>query len=135
MNIEFNRNEDSLKQLTYQLAQKLNKVYLGGGTKKIEAQHQKGKLTARERIAYLIDKDSDFLEIAAFAGEGMYQDEGGCPSGGVVTGIGYVSGRQCMIVANDATVKAGAWFLLQLKKSPCPGNFYGESSSYYLPGR
>jgi acetyl-CoA carboxylase carboxyltransferase component len=143
MNIEFNRNEDSLKQLTYQLAQKLNKVYLGGGNKKIEAQHQKGKLTARERIAYLIDKDSDFLEIAAFAGEGMYQDEGGCPSGGVVTGIGYVSGRQCMIVANDATVKAGAWFPITAKKNlraqeismenRLPIIYLVDSAGVYLP--
>jgi 3-methylcrotonyl-CoA carboxylase beta subunit len=90
---------------------------LGGGEKKIEAQHQKGKLTARERIDYLIDKDSEFLEVGLFVGDGMYQDLGGCPSGGVVTGLGFVKGRQCVLVANDATVKAGAWFPITAKKN------------------
>lgn len=90
---------------------------LGGGEKKIEEQHQKGKLTARERIEYLTDKGSPFLEIGLFAGDGMYAEQGGCPSGGVVAGIGYVSGRQCMVVANDATVKAGAWFPITAKKN------------------
>lgn len=90
---------------------------LGGGEKKIEDQHQKGKLTARERIEYLIDKNSSFLEIGLFVGDGMYKEQGGCPSGGVVTGIGYVKGRQCVIVANDATVKAGAWFPITAKKN------------------
>ncbi len=117
MDIEFNKNEDSLKQLVYKLAEKEKKVKLGGGEKKIAKQHEKGKLTARERIDYLTDEDSEFLEIGLFAGEGMYQDVGGCPSGGVVTGIGYVQGRQCMIVANDATVKAGAWFPITAKKN------------------
>jgi len=117
MNLEFNKNEDANKQITFHLKQKLAKVKLGGGEKKIEEQHKKGKLTARERIDYLIDKGSNFLEIGAFAGDGMYADVGGCPSGGVVTGIGYVSGRQCVIVANDATVKAGAWFPITAKKN------------------
>ncbi|WP_066833739.1 acyl-CoA carboxylase subunit beta [Rufibacter ruber] len=117
MDIEFNKNEDALKQLSFQLSAKLKKVAQGGGEKAIAKQHEKGKLTARERIQYLIDEDSEFLEIAAFAGEGMYQEYGGCPSGGVVTGIGYVKGRQCMIVANDATVKAGAWFPITAKKN------------------
>lgn len=117
MNIEFNKNEDSLKQLTYQLKGKLTKVHLGGGEKKMEEQHAKGKLTARERIKKLIDQGSRFLEVGAFAGEDMYKEYGGCPSGGVVTGIGYVHGRQCMIVANDATVKAGAWFPITAKKN------------------
>jgi acetyl-CoA carboxylase carboxyltransferase component len=117
MNIEFNKNEDSLKQLCTQLQAKLKKVYMGGGEKKIEEQHDKGKLTARERIDKLIDKDSRFLEIGAFAGDGMYGEYGGCPSAGVITGIGYVSGRQCVIVANDATVKAGAWFPITAKKN------------------
>jgi 3-methylcrotonyl-CoA carboxylase beta subunit len=117
MNIEFNKNEDSLKQLSFQLKAKLQKVYLGGGEKKIEEQHKKGKLTARERIDKLIDKNSRFLEFGAFAGEGMYQEVGGCPSAGVITGIGYVSSRQCVIVANDATVKAGAWFPITAKKN------------------
>jgi 3-methylcrotonyl-CoA carboxylase beta subunit len=117
MNLEFNKNDDQFKQLLYQLHTKEKKTRLGGGEKKIEEQHQKGKLTARERIEYLIDKNSNFLDIGLFAGEGMYKDVGGCPSGGVVTGIGYVHGRQCMIVANDATVKAGAWFPITAKKN------------------
>jgi acetyl-CoA carboxylase carboxyltransferase component len=117
MDIEFNKNEDALKQLCFQLRTKHGKVSLGGGEKAIAKQHEKGKLTARERIQYLIDDDSEFLEIAAFAGEGMYQEYGGCPGGGVVAGIGYVKGRQCMVVANDATVKAGAWFPITAKKN------------------
>lgn len=117
MNIEFNKNDDQMRQLIFQLNNRLKKVKLGGGEKKIESQHKKGKLTARERIDYLIDDPKDFLEVGAFAGEGMYADEGGCPSGGVVTGIGRVSGRQCVIVANDATVKAGAWFPITAKKN------------------
>src|SRR6478609_8828045 len=115
--LEFNKNEDQLKQLVFKLHTKEKKTKLGGGEKKIEDQHQKGKLTARERIAYLTDKDSTFLEIGLFAGDGMYAEQGGCPSGGVVTGIGYVKGRQCVIVANDATVKAGAWFPITAKKN------------------
>ncbi|KYG85043.1 methylcrotonoyl-CoA carboxylase [Roseivirga seohaensis] len=117
MDIEFNKNDDTMRQLVYRLDEKLKKVKLGGGEKKIESQHKKGKLTARERIEYLIDDGSDFLEVAALAGDGMYADVGGCPSGGVVTGIGQVSGRDCMIVANDATVKAGAWFPITAKKN------------------
>ncbi len=117
MNLEFNKNEDQLKQLCFQLKSKAKKTMLGGGEKKIEDQHQKGKLTARERIEYLTDKDSSFLEIGLFVGEGMYKDQGGCPSGGVITGIGFVKGRQCVIVANDATVKAGAWFPITAKKN------------------
>lgn len=115
--LEFNKNEDLIKQLLYQLERNAKKTRLGGGEKKIDEQHQKGKLTARERISYLTDKDSYFLEIGLFAGDGMYSEQGGCPSGGVVTGIGYVSGRQCVIVANDATVKAGAWFPITAKKN------------------
>ena len=117
MDLEFNKNEDLFKQLCTKLSHREKITKLGGGEKKIESQHKKGKLTARERIDYLTDKDSDFLEIGLFAGDGMYKEEGGCPSGGVVTGIGYVMGRQCMIVANDATVKAGAWFPITAKKN------------------
>jgi 3-methylcrotonyl-CoA carboxylase beta subunit len=117
MDLEFNKNEDQLKQLCFQLKSKAQKTRLGGGEKKIEDQHQKGKLTARERIDYLIDKNSPFLEIGLFVGDGMYKEQGGCPSGGVVTGIGYVKSRQCVIVANDATVKAGAWFPITAKKN------------------
>jgi acetyl-CoA carboxylase carboxyltransferase component len=117
MELEFNKNEDQLRQLCSQLKAKAKKTRLGGGEKKIEDQHQKGKLTARERIECLTDKNAPFLEIGLFVGEGMYADQGGCPSGGVVTGIGFVKGRQCVIVANDATVKAGAWFPITAKKN------------------
>ncbi|MFT2008890.1 acyl-CoA carboxylase subunit beta [Pontibacter sp. 13R65] len=117
MDIEFNKNEDALKQLVYQLQTKLKKVYLGGGEKRIQKEHEKGKMTARERLEYLLDDGANFLEIGAFAGDGMYQEVGGCPSGGVVTGIGYIKGRQCVVVANDATVKAGAWFPITAKKN------------------
>ncbi|MFZ5971321.1 MAG: acyl-CoA carboxylase subunit beta [Bacteroidota bacterium] len=117
MDLEFNKNEDQFKLLCSQLKAKAKKVKLGGGEKKIEEQHQKGKLTARERIEYLTDKGTAFLEIGLFTGDGMYAEQGGCPSGGVVTGIGYIKGRQCVIVANDATVKAGAWFPITAKKN------------------
>jgi 3-methylcrotonyl-CoA carboxylase beta subunit len=117
MDIEFNKNDDKFRQLTSQLKARSKKTMLGGGEKKIDEQHQKGKLTARERIEFLTDKDSRFLEIGLFAGDGMYTEQGGCPSGGVVAGIGYVKGRQCVIVANDATVKAGAWFPITAKKN------------------
>ncbi len=117
MDLEFNRNEDLFKQLCFQLDKRVKRVSLGGGEKKIEEQHQKGKLTARERIAYLTDKDSAFIEVGTLAGEEMYTEVGGCPGGGVVTGLGKVSGRLCAIVANDATVKAGAWFPITAKKN------------------
>lgn len=115
--LEFNKNEDQYKHLLHQLHVKVTTTKLGGGEKKIAEQHQKGKLTARERIQYLTDKGSEFLEIALFAGKNMYKEVGGCPSAGVVTGIGYIHGRQCVIVANDATVKAGAWFPITAKKN------------------
>jgi len=104
-------------QLLTELQEKYKLVKQGGGPKRIAKEHEKGKLTARERIDYLIDEQSDFLEIGAFAADGMYEEEGGCPSAGVVTGIGYVRGRMCVIVANDATVKAGAWFPMTAKKN------------------
>lgn len=106
-----------MQSLLEELTHRATQTKLGGGAKKIADQHKKGKLTARERIAYLIDEATDFLEIGLFTGEGMYAEHGGCPSGGVVVGIGYVSGRQCVIVANDATVKAGAWFPITAKKN------------------
>ncbi|MBK5279915.1 MAG: acyl-CoA carboxylase subunit beta, partial [Bacteroidia bacterium] len=117
MDLEFNKNEDQLKQLCSRLKSKAKKTMQGGGEKKIESQHEKGKLTARERIDYVTDKGSTFLEVGLFAGDGMYEEQGGCPSGGVITGLGYVKGRQCVIVANDATVKAGAWFPITAKKN------------------
>lgn len=117
MDIKFNKNEDSNKQLISELHRKLKKVHVGGGEGKIEKLHQKGKLSARERIALLVDSMGTFLEVGAFAADGMYEEWGGCPSAGVVTGLGVVSGRQCVIVANDATVKAGAWFPMTAKKN------------------
>ncbi|MDX1476026.1 MAG: acyl-CoA carboxylase subunit beta, partial [Reinekea sp.] len=115
--LEFNKNEDDLKLKLSKLKSKTKEVQLGGGEKKIQSHHNKGKLTARERINYLIDKKSEFLEVGLFAGDDMYKEYGGCPSAGVVTGLGYVSGRQCVIVANDATVTAGAWFPITAKKN------------------
>ena len=115
--LEFNKNDDSLRLLISEMKRKHSIISLGGGKKKIEKQHQKGKLTARERIDYLKDTDSEFLEIGAFVGEGMYKEYGGCPSGGVVAGITYIKNKQCIIVANDATVKAGAWFPITGKKN------------------
>ena len=129
--------------LVDELNRKAAQTKLGGGPKKIEDQHRKGKLTARERINYLIDTGSAFVEIGLFAGEGMYAEHGGCPSGGVVVGIGYVSGRQCVIVANDATVKAGAWFPITAKKNlraqeiamenRLPIIYLVDSAGVYLP--
>tara|TARA_B110000238_G_scaffold41745_1_gene44535 strand:+ start:484 stop:2121 length:1638 start_codon:yes stop_codon:yes gene_type:complete len=115
--IKFNKNEDSMKLLISRMEQKLSKLALGGGQSRIDKHHAKGKLTARERIELLLDKDSPRQEIGAFVAEDMYQEYGGCPSGGVVIKIGYVAGKQCIIVANDATVKAGAWFPITAKKN------------------
>jgi len=117
MNIEFNRNEDKMKQMLSEMRQRMEKIYQGGGKKAIEKQKEKNKLTPRERIAYLIDEKSPFIEIGAFAGYDMYVEHGGCPAGGTVAGVGYVSGRQCVIIANDQTVKAGAWFPITGKKN------------------
>lgn len=117
MNLDFNRNEDQLKQQLSAMRQKLEKIYEGGGKKAIEKQHSQEKLTPRERLAYLLDSDKPFIEIGAFAGYDMYAEQGGCPAGGTVAGIGYVSGRQCVILANDQTVKAGAWFPITGKKN------------------
>lgn len=117
IDIDHSKNEDSMKLLISRMMHRLEKIKLGGGQKKIEKLRSKGKMTARERIDYLIDKDSHFFEIGAFAGYEMYQEYGGCPSGGVVLGIGTIRGRQCVIVANDATVKAGAWFPITGKKN------------------
>jgi acetyl-CoA carboxylase carboxyltransferase component len=116
-NIEFNKNEDAMRQLVDQLIFKQGKIREGGGAKNAARQKEQGKLLARERIEYLIDKGSNFIEIGAFAAEGMYEEYGGCPAAGVVAGIGYVHKRQCVIVANDATVKAGAWFPMSGKKN------------------
>ena len=117
MDIKFNKNEDHNKLQLSDLKKRLAKVKLGGGEKSIEKHHSKGKMTARERIDYLLDPKSKSIEIGAFAGEDMYPEYGGCPSGGVVVKIGYVKGKQCIVVANDATVKAGAWFPITGKKN------------------
>ena len=116
-NLDFNKNDDKMRLLISEMKRKHAIVSLGGGKQKIDKQHFKGKLTARERIDYLKDIDAKFLEIGAFVGEGMYVEHGGCPSGGVVAGITYVKDRQCIVIANDATVKAGAWFPITAKKN------------------
>ncbi len=143
MDIEFNKNEDAMKLLISQMQQRLNKVYLGGGKSRIEKQHEQGKMTARERIDFLLDKNTPRVEVGAFAGYDMYADHGGCPGGGVVVVIGYVSGKQCIVVANDATVKAGAWFPITGKKNlraqeiamenRLPIIYLVDSAGVYLP--
>ena len=117
MDIKFNKNEDHNKLLLSDLKKRLVKVKLGGGEKSMEKHRSKGKMTARERIDYLLDTKAKSIEIGAFAGDGMYEQYGGCPSGGVVIKIGYIKGKQCVVVANDATVKAGAWFPITGKKN------------------
>ena len=116
-NLEFNKNDDNLRLLISEMKRKSAIISSGGGKEKIEKQQKKGKLTARERINYLKDKESEFLEIGIFAGDGMYEEYGGCPAGGVVAGITYIKNKQCIIVANDATVKAGSWFPITGKKN------------------
>ncbi len=143
MNIKFNRNEDYNKLKWAEVQQKLEKIYLGGGKKRIEKEHAKGKMTARERIAYLLDDDKEQIEIGAFAGYDMYAEHGGCPAGGVVVKIGYINGRQVIVVANDATVKAGAWFPITGKKNlraqeisienNLPIIYLVDSAGIYLP--
>jgi 3-methylcrotonyl-CoA carboxylase beta subunit len=143
MDIEFNKNEDKMQLLISAMEKKLEKIYLGGGKSKIEKLHEQGKMTARERIAYLLDETSETIEIGAFAGEDMYKEHGGCPSGGVVVVIGYIHGRQCIVVANDATVKAGAWFPITGKKNlraqeiamenRLPIIYLVDSAGVYLP--
>lgn len=143
INIEFSTNEDENRLLLKEVEKKLAAIAKGGGEKSAAKQKEKGKLLARERIEYLLDKDSPWHEIGAFAGYEMYQDEGGCPSGGVVVVMGYVSGRQCIVVANDATVKAGAWFPITAKKNlraqeisienRLPIIYLVDSAGVYLP--
>lgn len=118
MNIEFNRNEDWMKLLCSDYRTIFEKkIKPGGGKKAAEKQKERNKLTPRERIAYLCDTHKPFIEIGAFAGYEMYEEQGGCPAAGTVGGVGYVSGKQCVIVANDQTVKAGAWFPITGKKN------------------
>ena len=117
MNLSFNKNDDELRLLLSELRKRQAQVELGGGTAKLQKQRDQGKMTARERIAYLVDPKQPCLEIASFAGDGMYEEYGGCPAGGVVVVLAYIKGRQCIVVANDATVKAGAWFPITGKKN------------------
>ncbi len=143
MDLNFNKNEDHNKLLLSELKHKFAKVKLGGGEKRIAKLHEQGKMTARERIDYLFDKDSKSIEIGAFVGDGMYKEHGGCPSGGVVVKIGYVNGKQVIVVANDATVKAGAWFPITGKKNlraqeiaienRLPIIYLVDSAGVYLP--
>ncbi|MDP4215461.1 MAG: carboxyl transferase domain-containing protein [Bacteroidota bacterium] len=115
--LDFSRNDDFMRLALSQLRTRMDKIASGGGKAAVERQRERDKWTARERILYLADEGAPFVEIGAFAGYGMYEDEGGCPAGGTVAGVGYVSGRQCVIVANDQTVKAGAWFPITGKKN------------------
>lgn len=141
--LAFNKNEDKMKMLISDLNHNLQKVFLGGGQKRIDKLHAQGKMTARERISFLLDDDQPQQEIGAFVGEGMYQEHGGCPSGGVVVKIGYIRGKQVIVVANDATVKAGAWFPITGKKNlraqeiamenRLPIIYLVDSAGVYLP--
>lgn len=143
INLEFNQNEDFNKLALSALHRKLQQVYAGGGAGAAEKHKGKGKMLARERVSYLLDGDRPWLEVGALAGDGMYEEHGGCPSAGVVAGLGYVSGRQCVIVANDATVKAGAWFPITAKKNlraqeiamenRLPIIYLVDSAGVYLP--
>ncbi|MCT4663955.1 MAG: acyl-CoA carboxylase subunit beta [Flavobacteriales bacterium] len=143
MNLEHNKNEDNLKLLVAEHRKKLSIIHKGGGQKKIDKQHAKGKMTARERINYLVDDTSDLVEIGAFAGFDMYKEHGGCPAGGVVVVIAKVQGKRCVVVANDATVKAGAWFPITGKKNlraqeisienNLPIIYLVDSAGVYLP--
>ena len=143
MDIEFNKNEDKMRLLISQMEQRLNKIYVGGGQSRIDKLHEQGKMSARERIDFLLDKDSPRIEMGAFAGYEMYAEHGGCPGGGVVIVIGYISGKQAIVVANDATVKAGAWFPITGKKNlraqeisienRLPIVYLVDSAGVYLP--
>lgn len=117
MDIRFNKNEDYNKLMVSELKKRLVKVKLGGGQDRIDKQHEQGKMSARERVAFLLDDDEKSIEIGAFAGEEMYEEYGGCPSAGVVVKIGHIKGKLCIVVANDASVKAGAWFPITAKKN------------------
>lgn len=142
-NLSYNQNEDAHQLAVAKLNHRLNTIKEGGGKKRIAKLHDQGKLSARERIDQLIDPQTEFLEVGAFTAYEMYEEHGGCPSGGVVTGLGYISGRLCMIVANDATVKAGAWFPLTGKKNlraqeiamenHIPIIYLVDSAGVYLP--
>ncbi|MDQ3142933.1 MAG: acyl-CoA carboxylase subunit beta, partial [Bacteroidota bacterium] len=143
MNIDYLKNEDAMKMALSRLNSELEKIELGGGKKKLDAQRAQGKLTARERVDYILDKESDRCELGAFAGFEMYHDHGGCPAGGVIVTLGYIHKRLCIIVANDASVKAGAWFPITAKKNlraqeiaienRIPIVYLVDSAGVYLP--
>jgi 3-methylcrotonyl-CoA carboxylase beta subunit len=143
MNLEQNRNDDAMRLLLGHLHQREEQLKWGGGQKAAARQHERGKLTARERLQHLLDKDRPFTEVGLFAGYEMYGEEGGCPAGGTVAGVGYISGRQCVVVANDQTVKAGAWFPITGKKNlrmqeiamenHLPIIYLVDSAGVYLP--
>lgn len=143
MDLEYNRNEDAMKLMVSNMRKKLDKIYFGGGKKNIDKQHAKGKMTARERVTALLDEGKPYLEIGEFVGYEMYEEHGGCPAGGVIAVLGYVSKRLCVILANDATVKAGAWFPITAKKNlrgqeiamenRLPIIYLVDSAGVYLP--
>ena len=143
MNDNFKKNRQYNNRLISDLNKRFKKVKLGGGQLRIDKHHEKGKLTARERIDYLLDKKTNSIEIGAFAAYDMYHEHGGCPCGGVVVKIGYIMGKQCIVVANDATVKAGAWFPITGKKNlraqeiaienKIPIIYLVDSAGVYLP--
>ena len=141
--LEFNKNDDEMRLKISRMESELASIMKGGGEKRIAAHHEKGKMTARERIDMLLDANTPRFEVGAFAGMGMYKEHGGCPSAGVVMVIGKVSGKQCIVVANDATVKAGAWFPITGKKNlraqeiamenKLPIIYLVDSAGVYLP--
>ena len=143
MDLEFNKNDDKMRTLISQMEQRLEKIYLGGGKTRIDKLHEQGKMSARERIDFLLDKDAPRIEMGAFAGYEMYPEHGGCPGGGVVIVMGYISGKQTIVLANDATVKAGAWFPITGKKNlraqeiamenRLPIVYLVDSAGVYLP--
>ena len=131
-------------QKTYDAYSKLsNQIKLGGGVSNIEKQHQKGRLTARERLQLLLDDQTEFFEFGIFVASEMYEEWGGCPGGGVITGLGIISGKKCMVIANDATVKAGSFFPMTSKKviraqkiayeNRIPTIYLVDSSGIFLP--
>jgi 3-methylcrotonyl-CoA carboxylase beta subunit len=143
IDLEFEKNLDAYKLLISNLNRRLDTIYEGGGKKRLEKLREEGKMSARERIDYLLDAGTPRMEIGAFAGLDLYKEHGGCPAGGVVVVIGYVRGRQCIVVANDATVKAGAWFPITGKKNlraqeiamenRLPIIYLVDSAGVYLP--
>lgn len=143
VDLTFNRNEDAMKLTIVKMKRRLSEISLGGGKKKMEKMRAEGRLTARERIDFLLDPGTNRFELGAFAALGMYEEHGGCPAAGVIVVIGYIKGRQCIVVANDPTVKAGAWFPATGKKNlraqeiamenRLPIIYLVDSAGVYLP--